>query len=67
MRKLELICDYCGKAEKGDEHHYGLPKGWYVLGYHGQKFLAFDDWRVMYHFCSVECMNKAVKVTRAKS
>jgi len=61
-RKLELTCDYCGKTAKGDEYHYGLPKGWYVLGFHCQSYLAYDDWRITHHFCSSECMDKAVKV-----
>ncbi len=62
MKKLELICDNCGKTAKGDEHHYGLPKGWYVLGYHGQTYLAADDWRITCHFCCLKCMDEAVKV-----
>ncbi len=62
MRTLELTCDNCGKKAKGDEYHYGLPKGWYVLAYHCQSYLAHDDWRVTHHFCSLECMTEAVKV-----
>lgn len=64
MRRLELTCDNCGKTEKGDEYHYGLPKGWYVLGFHCQSFVAHDDWRVTHHFCSAECMDKAVHITK---
>jgi len=64
MRKLELICDYCGKKAKGEEHHYGLPKGWVVLGFHSQTFIAYDDWRIIYHFCSSECMNKMLNVPK---
>lgn len=60
--KHEVICDYCGKREDGEEYHYGLPKGWYVLVYHSQSFVAVDDWRITHHFCSKECMLKAIKV-----
>ncbi len=64
MRREDWVCDYCGKSEKGGEHHYGLPKGWYLLGYHGQSYLAYDDWRAPHQFCSLDCLFKAVKVTR---
>lgn len=64
MRRKDLTCDCCGKTEEGDEHHYGLPAGWYVVGYHGQRFLAYDDWRVTHHFCSLDCMDKAIKVSK---
>lgn len=63
MRKLELTCDFCGKTENGDEYHYGLPKGWYILGYHCQRY-CYDDWRVTHHFCSLDCMDKAIKVSK---
>ena len=63
MRRLELICDNCGKIAKGNEYHYGLPKGWYVVGYHCQTYLAYDDWRVMGHFCSWECLSEKIKIT----
>ncbi len=63
MERIELLCDHCGKTEKGDEHHYGLPKGWYILGYHCQSWCAPDDWRVKHHFCSWECLSAEIKVT----
>jgi len=66
MRKLELICDSCGKTAKGDEEHCNLPEGWYIVGYHAQSFVAYDDWRVTHHFCSSECLNKVMDVTIPK-
>lgn len=66
MRTLELTCDCCGKTEDGDDHHFALPKGWYLVGYHGQKFAAYDDWRVTHHFCSTECMDKIMNATISK-
>ena len=63
MKIQELMCDHCGKRAKGDEYHYRLPKGWYILVYHCQTYLAWDDWRVMHHFCSWECLSAEVKVT----
>ena len=66
MKKQELICDYCGKVSKGDDHHFSLPAGWYVLGFHGQSFVAPDDWRVINHFCSSECFNSGVRVISLK-
>ena len=62
MKTLELTCDYCGKTEKGDESHFDLPKGWYLVGYHCQTYAGYDDWRVKFHFCSLNCMNNAVTV-----
>ena len=67
MRKLELICDYCGQTAKGDEIHWDLPQGWVVLGYHSQTFAGFDAWRVTNHFCSTECMKKAVQVKKEEN
>ncbi len=67
MKKLELVCDTCGKAEKGDEHHYGLPKGWYVVGYHCQTFIAYDDWRVLGHFCTFACLLKKINIEEVKA
>jgi len=61
MNKVELICDTCGKVEKGTESHFDLPKGWYVLGYHCQTFLGYDDWRIIHHFCSLKCMNEHIR------
>ena len=61
--KQELICDYCGKIAKGEENHYSLPKGWYLLGYHSQTFLV-DDWRATHHFCSRDCLDKAVVIQK---
>ena len=66
MRKQEIICDGCGKTAKGDEHHFALPKGWFVVGFHSQTFVAYDDWRVIHHFCSSECMDKVMNVTLLK-
>jgi hypothetical protein len=57
MKRLELICDHCGKVGKGDDNHFSLPKGWYLLGFHCQTFLAPDEWRVTNHFCCTECLN----------
>ena len=65
MKREELVCDGCGLVETGDEIHFRLPKGWYVVGYHCQTFVAPDDWRVSHHFCSPECMNKIMDVTLA--
>jgi len=63
MKVEELVCDNCGKKAKGDEHHFRLPKGWSVVGFHSQSFVAYDDWRVTHHFCSAECMNTIMDVT----
>lgn len=63
MKTLELVCDHCGKRAKGDEYHYGLPGGWYILGYHCQRYLAPDDWRVLNHFCSMECLKAEMVIT----
>ncbi len=62
MKIQELVCDHCGKHEKGGEYHYGLPKDWYVIGYHCQSYLACDDWRIMYHFCCFDCLCAEIKV-----
>lgn len=62
MRRLELICDGCGKVAGGDESHFRLPKVWYIVGFHCQTFVGHDDWRVIYHFCSSECMDKVMNV-----
>ncbi len=67
MEKIELICDGCGKIAKGKENHFGLPKGWVVVGFHSQTFVGYDDWRVTHHFCSFECMNKIMDVTIKRS
>ena len=67
MLKRELICDYCGKVGVGDEHHFSLPGGWYVIGYHAQSFVAHDDWRITHHFCSFKCLDKAIKITTKES
>jgi hypothetical protein len=56
-----LKCDNCGKIKEGDEYHYGLPKGWYIVGYHCQRYAAYDDWRALKHFCSWECMIQKIK------
>lgn len=66
MRKVELVCDYCGKVEPGGEEHFNLPKGWCVLGFHCQRFLAVDDWRITHHFCSQKCIDAAVKIDAKK-
>jgi len=66
VKKEELICDYCGKVSKGDEHHFNLPKGWFVLGFHCQSFVAPEEWRVTHHFCSSECLNSGVRVVPFK-
>lgn len=63
MKRLELICDNCDKVAKGDEYHFGLPKGWYIVGYHCQTYLAYDDWRVLGHFCSFGCLEAKLKIT----
>jgi len=60
MKKQELVCDGCGKTSEGDAQHFKLPKGWYVLGFHAQSFVAPDDWRVTHHFCSSECLDKVM-------
>ncbi len=62
MRRLELVCDNCGEVAKGDEYHYGLPKGWYVVGYHCQSYVAYDDWRVIGHYCSSDCLTNVTRV-----
>lgn len=59
----DLKCDCCGITAHGKEYHYGLPRGWYIVGYHCQSYLAYDDWRVMYHFCSGECLDKTLGIT----
>ena len=63
MKDVKLICDSCGEEDHGSENHFDLPLGWIVLGFHSQRFAAYDDWRVTHHFCSRECMDKAVKVS----
>lgn len=65
MKIVELMCDYCEKRAKGDDCHFNLPKGWFVLGFHSQSFVAADDWRVTHHFCSSECLDRAIKITKA--
>ncbi len=60
MKKTELICDYCGESLPQIECAL-LPKDWYALAYHKGTY-CYDDWRVTHHFCSLNCMNKAVKV-----
>ena len=55
MIKELIICDYCGKEEKGGEH--SLPVGWHVLGYHAQTFVDKKEWRSVRHFCSLEHMH----------
>ena len=64
MKKQELVCDGCGKTAKGDEQHFKLPKGWYVMGFHAQSFVAPDDWRVTHHFCSSECLEKVMNAPK---
>lgn len=63
MKRQELICDNCGKTASGDEHHYNLPEGWFILGYHCRPYLAVDDWRVLGHFCSWDCMTLRINAS----
>lgn len=56
--RIEYTCDYCGAIL-----HNKLPQGWYKLAYHKESFLDINDWRVTHHFCSLDCMDGAVKVT----
>jgi hypothetical protein len=55
----ELVCDNCGTHAEWTGYH--LPKGWYVLAYHCEDYLAYDDWRPVMHFCSWGCMANKVK------
>ena len=64
MNKFTLICDYCGKEVELNTSCFSirdLPSDWVALAYHKGSFLAFDDWRILYHFCSAECLDKAVR------
>ena len=54
MIKELIICDYCRKEERGNEH--SLPADWHVLGYHAQTFVDVGDWRIIHHFCSLDHM-----------